>query len=462
MKLRSLLEIEYGVHDMLKRHMDQIKLDSGPNTYRMLQTQLALGKDAEVENWLIKHGYEEEKLMPFEEQMLNEEPKDGVDGVKPGSIKKTTDAKGRKIAKYIKVSKKGRETPMIFYYDDPSDKKNEPKDDEGVKKYPFIGYDNQYEVQKFDIDSEAEKLYKSLQNTMVDKGINKNSIDFLRSLRRTAIANDEIFFLRVKAENDKKASKAMVKCCEDLLKYIHRESGMKDAVRMHKYLDKHINLVKETYKKNPREDKKDDCFDMDDLDSRSKNKLRFKLGGQTFGARNPAPTYESKISLISLIKEEIDYKLSGEKNAEELAAKTKQIASKAGEEMVNLAKDVYDTPTVKRLRAYVKQELNKLGQKLVDKYGYEKQMKIPFPKDEIDENLRNWFKKEKWKRIDTQGNIKGDCGTMPKGKKTQRCLPAAKAKSLTKKQRAATSRKKTKSNKQFVSNTKAAKVKLKK
>jgi hypothetical protein len=79
----------------------------------------------------------------------------------------------------------------------------------------------------------------------------------------------------------------------------------------------------------------------------------------------------------------------------------------------------------------------------------------------VRENLRNWFKKEKWKRIDTQGNIKGDCGTMPKGKKTQRCLPATKARSLTKKQRAATSRKKTRSNKQFVSNTKKAKVKLK-
>ena len=51
---------------------------------------------------------------------------------------------------------------------------------------------------------------------------------------------------------------------------------------------------------------------------------------------------------------------------------------------------------------------------------------------------------------------------MPKGKKTQRCLPAAKARSLSKKDRAATSRKKTKSNKQFVSNTKKAKVKLNK
>ena len=80
----------------------------------------------------------------------------------------------------------------------------------------------------------------------------------------------------------------------------------------------------------------------------------------------------------------------------------------------------------------------------------------------IIENLRNWFKKEKWKRIDTQGNIAGDCGTMPKGKATQRCLPAAKARSLTKKQRAATSRKKvrgSKKGKQFVKNTKAAKVK---
>ena len=94
----------------------------------------------------------------------------------------------------------------------------------------------------------------------------------------------------------------------------------------------------------------------------------------------------------------------------------------------------------------------------------EKNTGKPFPSvgEDVDENLRNWFKKEKWKRIDTQGNIAGDCGTMPKGKKTQRCLPAAKARSLTKKQRAATSRKKTRSKKQFVSNTKAAKVKLKK
>jgi len=83
----------------------------------------------------------------------------------------------------------------------------------------------------------------------------------------------------------------------------------------------------------------------------------------------------------------------------------------------------------------------------------------------IDESLRNWFKKEDWVRIDTQGNIAGKCGTMPKGKATQRCLPRAKANSLTKAQRRATARKKvrgSKKGKQFVGNTKKAKVSFKK
>ena len=83
----------------------------------------------------------------------------------------------------------------------------------------------------------------------------------------------------------------------------------------------------------------------------------------------------------------------------------------------------------------------------------------------IRESLRNWFKKEDWVRIDTQGNITGPCGTMKKGKATTRCLPRKKAQSLSKKERAATARKKvrgSKKGKQFVKNTKKAKVKLKK
>jgi len=86
-------------------------------------------------------------------------------------------------------------------------------------------------------------------------------------------------------------------------------------------------------------------------------------------------------------------------------------------------------------------------------------------KEDIDESLHDWFKKEDWVRIDTQGNITGPCGTMKKGKATTRCLPRAKANSLTKAERAATARKKvagSKKGKQFVPNTEKAKVKFNK
>ena len=75
-------------------------------------------------------------------------------------------------------------------------------------------------------------------------------------------------------------------------------------------------------------------------------------------------------------------------------------------------------------------------------------------------SLRNWFDEE-WVRIDTQGNITGPCGTMKNKKVPSRCLPKAKAQSLSKAERAATARKKKKAGKtgkQFVPNTKKAKV----
>ena len=78
----------------------------------------------------------------------------------------------------------------------------------------------------------------------------------------------------------------------------------------------------------------------------------------------------------------------------------------------------------------------------------------------IQESLRDWFKKENWVRINTQGNIAGECGTMKKGKATTRCLPKKKAQSLSKAERKATVAKKvrgSKKGKQFVSNTKTAK-----
>ena len=85
-------------------------------------------------------------------------------------------------------------------------------------------------------------------------------------------------------------------------------------------------------------------------------------------------------------------------------------------------------------------------------------------KEVIQESLRDWFKKENWVRINTQGDITGPCGTMKKGKATTRCLPKKKAQSLTKAERKATVAKKVrggKKGKQFVKNTKKAQYKKK-
>ncbi len=79
----------------------------------------------------------------------------------------------------------------------------------------------------------------------------------------------------------------------------------------------------------------------------------------------------------------------------------------------------------------------------------------------IDEDLRDWHK-EKWVRIDTSGNITGECGSMTDKENPTRCLPEKKAKDMKKKDRAATARKKRskglETGQQFVPNTKKAVV----
>lgn len=79
----------------------------------------------------------------------------------------------------------------------------------------------------------------------------------------------------------------------------------------------------------------------------------------------------------------------------------------------------------------------------------------------ISESLHKWFKKDKWVRITTSGNIAGACGTSKDPKNPDRCLPRKKAQSLTKAERAATARKKKAAGskgKQVVANTEKAKV----
>ena len=74
--------------------------------------------------------------------------------------------------------------------------------------------------------------------------------------------------------------------------------------------------------------------------------------------------------------------------------------------------------------------------------------------------LKKW-RDEKWVRIGTDGSIKGECGTSKNKKTPDRCLPLAKAKSMSKAERAATAKRKKRrggSRRQFVSNTSAGKV----
>ena len=73
--------------------------------------------------------------------------------------------------------------------------------------------------------------------------------------------------------------------------------------------------------------------------------------------------------------------------------------------------------------------------------------------------LKDWVKQD-WVRIGTDGKIKGKCGTSKDKKNPDRCLPLAKANSMSKSERASTAKKKKKygRTKQFVSNTKAGKV----
>ena len=78
--------------------------------------------------------------------------------------------------------------------------------------------------------------------------------------------------------------------------------------------------------------------------------------------------------------------------------------------------------------------------------------------------LKKW-RDQKWVRIGTDGSIKGACGTSKDKKNPDRCLPLSKAKSLSKRERAKTARKKKREQrkgKTVVSNTRKAQVRTKK
>ena len=61
-------------------------------------------------------------------------------------------------------------------------------------------------------------------------------------------------------------------------------------------------------------------------------------------------------------------------------------------------------------------------------------------KQYLEEDLRQWFK-QKWVRMDTKGNIKGDCAREP-GEGKPKCLPQAKAHAIGKEARASAAQRK--------------------
>ena len=74
--------------------------------------------------------------------------------------------------------------------------------------------------------------------------------------------------------------------------------------------------------------------------------------------------------------------------------------------------------------------------------------------------LKKW-RDQKWVRIGTDGSILGACGTSKNKKNPDRCLPLAKARYMSKAERAKTARKKKRAGakgKTVVANTKAGRV----
>ena len=79
-------------------------------------------------------------------------------------------------------------------------------------------------------------------------------------------------------------------------------------------------------------------------------------------------------------------------------------------------------------------------------------------------DLQKQWRDQNWVRIGSDGSIKGACGTSKNKKNPDRCLPASKANSLSKGERASTARRKKREGakgKTVVANTPKAKVKSK-
>lgn len=97
-------------------------------------------------------------------------------------------------------------------------------------------------------------------------------------------------------------------------------------------------------------------------------------------------------------------------------------------------------PTEKKLKKIVKA----LKKSVKSHASQHKTIQKVLDKDATNESLKDWFgkgPKGDWVRMDTKGNIKGDCAREP-GEGKPKCLPRQKAHSMSKKERASAARRK--------------------
>ena len=104
--------------------------------------------------------------------------------------------------------------------------------------------------------------------------------------------------------------------------------------------------------------------------------------------------------------------------------------------------DSHDYNTIDSLMTKISKDHDITGKSLHNDFK-EKHGKTPdnwIKQKKLNEDLRKWFK-QKWVRMDTKGNIKGDCAREP-GEGKPKCLPQAKAQSIGKDARASAAQRK--------------------
>jgi hypothetical protein len=175
-----------------------------------------------------------------------------------------------------------------------------------------------------------------------------------------------------------------------------------------------------------------------------------EISNELIGKVNKKRAFENRPSKTKVAADTLERavdKVRGVKRAKKYVypkvfedATTEKDPLKHLEDRLNKAGDVSHNAIDKIMREVAKDynmDVHDLHDKWVNKY---KMTPDQYCKEDINEDLRKWFK-DKWVRMDTKGNIKGDCAREP-GEGKPKCLPLAKARAMDKDDRAAAVRRK--------------------